>query len=209
MRSNYLNLLNRQKIYHPSQNTFKRTRVDSENLSYDLSSYAYHIKERCFDSITIDDFTYTLDTESNYYKKQYNVKDPNTEYVYLNCCYAQVIEKFCNEHLRLKIIEDRFFIDNKPRFYMCKNGDEDYIKTCKANMISSIEKFLVESLRHIICDDLTEADITLMELKNEIDILKASKEKIEEQILDIYEGPYGRVYFESLEHFNELKNNNL
>ena len=114
----------------------------------------------------------------------------------------------------------------------CDKGHMNFIKYINDNDNHDYDNIIVNNIRnaffynHILNEQplmrKTELEIkkmnynTELKSKNELEKkFKDSEDKIkiledkllehEELIKDIYEGPYGRVYFESLEHFNELK----
>lgn len=84
----------------------------------------------------------------------------------------------------------------------------------KSNEILTIKEYLKDRK-----SDFNDVEFNKISNSIRIDKLEKEKEKLyikikeledklneqSEQIKDIYEGPYGRVYFESLEHFNSLK----
>lgn len=65
-------------------------------------------------------------------------------------------------------------------------------------------KLLSDKL-NIIGIDISCIQMNLGTLFSEIHKLKECIKELKESIKDIYEGPYGRVYFESKEHFEEEK----
>jgi hypothetical protein len=144
----------------------------------------------------------------------------------------EIVNNYCNSFdlykprytCKYMITTNTIGFTTMENFYICDLLDNKHIYNKNDGLMNPQHIYNNESedkIRHLLIENLSfllKTKKLYLDKKNEhetIDMLykkiiylQHKYDELQEQITDIIEGPYGRIYFESLENFENLKHKN-